>query len=63
QFSSLRELRTQIRNLNKMKEIIKWITSRIFLHNFLADLKNQWNDIYEKDVPYSAPVAEDEIGN
>ncbi|KNZ45109.1 hypothetical protein VP01_8491g1, partial [Puccinia sorghi] len=57
----LRELRTRMRNHKEMKDTIKWIISCVFLHNLLADLKDQWNELYEEDVPYSAPVAEDDI--
>ncbi|KNZ62036.1 hypothetical protein VP01_1321g8 [Puccinia sorghi] len=46
-----------------MKNIIKWIISCVVLHNLLADLKDQWNELYEEDEPDSAPVAEDNIGN
>ncbi|KNZ59078.1 hypothetical protein VP01_1803g3 [Puccinia sorghi] len=58
---NLCELRTKVRNCKEMKDTIMWIISCVVLHNLLADLKNQWNEIYEEDEPYSAPVAEDDI--
>ncbi|KNZ45439.1 hypothetical protein VP01_8110g1, partial [Puccinia sorghi] len=53
--SHLHELWTQIRNFKGMKDIIKWIISCIILHNLLADLKDQWNELYVEDEHYSAP--------
>ncbi|KNZ46224.1 hypothetical protein VP01_745g5 [Puccinia sorghi] len=50
-FYSLRELGTQMRNHKEMKDTIKWIISCVVLHNILADLKDQWNELYEEDVP------------
>ncbi|KNZ47935.1 hypothetical protein VP01_6032g3 [Puccinia sorghi] len=43
-----------------MKDTIKWIISCVVLHNLLADLKDQWNELYEEEEPYS---AWDEIDN
>ena len=62
-FSSLRELRTQIRNRKEMKVTIKWIISCVVLHNLLADLKDQWNELYEEDEPELAPVVGDDYAN
>ena len=62
-FSSLRELRTQIRNLKEMKVTIKWIISCVVLHNLLADLKDQWNELYEEDEPELAPMVGDNYAN
>ncbi|KNZ52887.1 hypothetical protein VP01_340g7 [Puccinia sorghi] len=60
---NLCEFQTQIRNFYKTKDAIKWIISGVVLHNLLADLKDQWNELYEEDEPDSAPVAEDNIDN
>ncbi|KNZ53065.1 hypothetical protein VP01_3356g1 [Puccinia sorghi] len=49
--------------LKEMKDTIKWIISCVVLHNLLADLKDQWNELYEEDEPDSALVAEDNIEN
>ena len=62
-FSSLRELRTQIRNRKEMKVTIKWIISCVVLHNLLADLKDQWNELYEEDESELAPVVGDDYAN
>ena len=62
-FSSLREMRTQIRNRKEMKVAIKWIISCVVLHNLLADLKDQWNELYEEDEPDSAPVVNEDNDN
>ena len=43
-----------------MKGTIKWIISCIILHNLLADLKDQWNDLYEEDIPEPPPVIADD---
>ncbi|KNZ50883.1 hypothetical protein VP01_4194g1 [Puccinia sorghi] len=57
------EMRAQIRNQKEMKVTIKWIISCIVLHNLLADLKDQLNELYEEDEPDSAPVVVDNIAN
>ena len=62
-FASLREMRTQIRNRKEMKVAIKWIISCVVLHNLLADLKDQWNEMYEEDEPDSAPVVVEDNDN
>jgi hypothetical protein len=54
-FASLREIRSQIRNRHEMKATIKWIVSCLVLHNLLADLKDQWIDLYEEEEPEPAP--------
>jgi hypothetical protein len=54
-FASLREMRSQIRNRHEMKAAIKWIISCVVLHNLLADLKDQWNELYEEEEPEPAP--------
>ncbi|KNZ46811.1 hypothetical protein VP01_6933g1, partial [Puccinia sorghi] len=33
---------------------INWIISCVILHNPLADLKDQWNELYKEDAPDSA---------
>jgi hypothetical protein len=50
-FASLQEIQTQIRNAEEMKGAVKWIVTCIILHNLLADLKDQWNDLDEDEVP------------
>ncbi|KNZ50338.1 hypothetical protein VP01_4484g1 [Puccinia sorghi] len=57
------ELWTQIRNHKEMKDTIKWIISCVFLHNLLADPKDEWNGCYEENEPDSAQMAEDDIEN
>jgi hypothetical protein len=32
-----------------MKGAVKWIVTCIILHNLLANLKDQWNDLYEDE--------------
>ncbi|KNZ46558.1 hypothetical protein VP01_7162g1, partial [Puccinia sorghi] len=59
--NDLLEMRTQMRNCKEMKDTIMWISSCVVLINLLEDLKDQWNEIYEEDESYSAPVAEDDI--
>ncbi|KNZ43968.1 hypothetical protein VP01_9664g1, partial [Puccinia sorghi] len=54
QISSLRELRTQIRNHKGMKDTIRWNTIRwiiscVVIHNLLEDLKDRWDELYEED--------------
>lgn len=50
-FSSLRELRSQLKNRDEMKATIQWITACLILHNLLANLKDQWNILYEETTP------------
>ncbi|PLW36305.1 hypothetical protein PCASD_15935 [Puccinia coronata f. sp. avenae] len=38
-----------------MKAAIKWIISCVVLHNLLADLKDQWNELYKEEEPELAP--------
>ena len=55
QFSSLREMRTQLRNKDEMKETIDWIMACTILHNLLANLKDQWDELYQEDEPEPLP--------
>ena len=43
-----------------MKAAIKWIISCVFLHNLLADLKDQWNKLYkEEEAELAPPVGQE----
>jgi hypothetical protein len=42
-----------------MKAVIKWIISFIVLHNLLADLKDQLNEICEDEIPDPPPLLAD----
>jgi hypothetical protein len=43
-----------------MKVAIKWIIGCVVLHNLLADLKDQWNKLYEEEEPELAtPVGQE----
>ena len=57
QFASLREIRSQIRNHFEMKAANKRIISCLVIHNLLADLKDQWNKLYEEEEPEPAPAV------
>ncbi|KNZ59279.1 hypothetical protein VP01_1769g4 [Puccinia sorghi] len=57
-FSTLYEMRTQIRNHKEMKVTINWVISCIVLHIILEHLKDLWNELYEEDDPDSAPVVD-----
>ncbi|POV96472.1 hypothetical protein PSHT_15116 [Puccinia striiformis] len=59
-FSSLRKMRSQIRGPKEMKAVVKWIITCIILHNLLADLKDQWNELYEDEIPEPPPDIIDE---
>ncbi|KAI7934703.1 hypothetical protein MJO29_015966 [Puccinia striiformis f. sp. tritici] len=59
-FSSLREIRTQLRSRSKGKAAVKWIISCLILHNLLADLKDQWNELYEDEIPDPPPEINDD---
>ena len=61
QFSSLREMRTQIRNRQEMKDTIKWIISCVILHNLLADLKDEWDELYREEEPDAAPAVDEDV--
>lgn len=45
-WSSLRELRLQLINKEDMQHIIDWSVCCAILHNMLADLGDQWTEIY-----------------
>ncbi|KNZ44362.1 hypothetical protein VP01_9238g1 [Puccinia sorghi] len=48
---------------NYVVPIVVFQHSCVFLHNLLADLKDQWNELHEEDEPDSAPVAEEDSEN
>jgi hypothetical protein len=43
-----------------MKGAVRWIVNCIFLHNLLADLKDQWNDLYEDVAPEDSESDSDD---
>jgi hypothetical protein len=50
-FSSLKGLKTQVKEINDFKRINEWIVSCIILHNILIQLKDSWeNEEAEEDV-------------
>ncbi|PLW39239.1 hypothetical protein PCASD_05339 [Puccinia coronata f. sp. avenae] len=46
-----------------MKAAIKWIISCVVLHNLLADLKDQCNELYKEEEPELAPPVGQENDN
>ncbi|POW02539.1 hypothetical protein PSHT_12080 [Puccinia striiformis] len=42
------------------KAAVKWIISCLILHNLLADLKDQWNELYEDEIPDPPPEINDD---
>ena len=58
-FASLREIHSPIRNEKEMKQTNNWITVCLILHNLLANLKDQWNDLYQDEVPDPPPEIPD----
>ena len=54
-------MRTQIRNRQEMKDTIKWIISCVILHNLLADLKDEWDELYREEEPDAAPAVDEDV--
>jgi hypothetical protein len=47
-WASLQQLRLALNNKKDMKEIIRWISACVILHNLLAHLGNAWEDLDDK---------------
>lgn len=52
-FSSLQEMHSQLQTKKEMKYLVQWITTCLILDNLLADLKDQWSDLYGDEDPRS----------
>ena len=50
-WASLREMQNQLQNPKDMKFLINWIITCVILHNLLADIKDEWDKIFEDDIP------------
>lgn len=61
-FASLQEMRQQIRNVNDMRIIIDWTVACCVLHNMLACLGDQWDDMYT-DKPDEVPQVSENVAN
>jgi len=48
-WSSLREMRQQLRNKNEMSIFTSWVSACCILHNMLANLGDAWSDMYLND--------------
>ena len=55
-FSSLQEMRCQFKGEKDAMDVNNWIIACLILHNLLANLKDQWNELYEEDDPEPAPT-------
>ncbi|KAG1699902.1 hypothetical protein DVH05_012341 [Phytophthora capsici] len=57
-FSSLRELRIQIREKEDMKKILFWVNECVVLHNILLSLNDEWSS--EEDSTDTVDDAEED---
>ena len=50
-WASLQEMRNQLQTKKDMKDLINWVVCCTILHNLLADLKDEWNELFEGEAP------------
>ena len=50
-WASLREMWSQLQTPQDMNVLIKWIICCIILHNLLADIKENLEELFEDDIP------------
>lgn len=52
-WSSLKEMRQQIRNDGDMMILVKWVLSCCVLHNMLAEISDEWTELFaDKEPPH-----------
>ncbi|MBW0549975.1 hypothetical protein O181_089690 [Austropuccinia psidii MF-1] len=60
---SLREMRNQMRDNHEIEYFTSWVVSCTILHNMLAQIGDEWFDLYEDDdPPHAENVSNNEIG-
>ncbi|MBW0499791.1 hypothetical protein O181_039506 [Austropuccinia psidii MF-1] len=60
---SLREMQNQMRDNHEIEYFVGWVVSCTILHNMLAQLSDEWFDLYEDDVPpHAENLANNKIG-
>jgi hypothetical protein len=63
-FSSLRELRTQIKAKEDFKRVNEWISVCLISHNILLSFSDEWaDDIIEAAEPDEDEVVRDDLNN
>ena len=54
-WASLREMRTQLQNVKDMEQLINWVLCCVILHNMLAKINDQWNELFNDEQPKQPP--------
>ena len=49
-WSSLREMRNQLRSPKKLNSFIDWVIVCVILHNMLAKIGDEWIDLYHEEA-------------
>ena len=48
-WASLKEVRIQLNKKDDMQRIVNWFTACVVLHNFLVDLNDPWEEMFDED--------------
>ncbi|MBW0483549.1 hypothetical protein O181_023264 [Austropuccinia psidii MF-1] len=60
---SLREMQNQMRDNHEIEYFVSWVVSCMILHNMLAQIGDEWFDLYEDDdPPHAENLANNNIG-
>ncbi|MBW0540603.1 hypothetical protein O181_080318 [Austropuccinia psidii MF-1] len=60
---SLREIRNQMRDAHEIEYFVSWVISCTILHNMLAQIGDEWFDLYEDDdPPHAENLSNNNIG-
>ncbi|MBW0519511.1 hypothetical protein O181_059226 [Austropuccinia psidii MF-1] len=60
---SLREMQNKMRDAHEIKYFVTWVVSCTILHNMLAQIGNEWYDLYEDDdPPHAEKLSNNNIG-
>jgi hypothetical protein len=50
-WASLREMRNQLQNENDIKFFICWFICCVLLHNLIAEIKDEWEELFNEHSP------------
>ncbi|MBW0573092.1 hypothetical protein O181_112807 [Austropuccinia psidii MF-1] len=63
QWFSLREMKNQMRDNHEIEYFVSWVVSCTILHDMLAQIGDEWFDLYEDyDPPHAENLANNNIG-
>ena len=62
-WSSLREMRNQLRSPKELNSLIDWVIVCVILHNMLAKIGDKWIDLYHEEDPPDKVLFEQEQDN